>query len=189
MNEDFIIKLFRYFSRFVPVDVLKETMIQPDRSRLPGYSEIQAEILEDSADPLQNVRIPFIEKFILSINEKFVSERIKNSKGFILFVEYGNISADFLKANGVKESIAVTVAHNFSDTNNDNLNEVLLMNRCLDILLIILRQMLADMGQLDFCSSIELITMPVDIQVVDPASFYGCGGWSAIFQNSTTITL
>jgi hypothetical protein len=187
MSEDLIIKLFRYFSRFVPVTVLKETMIQPDRSQLPGYSEIQAEILKDFPDPLQNVRIPFIEKYVFSINENFVSERIKNSKGFVLFVEYGNISAVFDQANGVKESIAVTVAHNFSDTNNDNLNEILLMNRCLDFLMLILRQMQADMGQLDFCSSIELITMPVDIQVVDPASFYGCGGWSAMFQNSTTI--
>ena len=184
MNEDLIIKLLRYFSRFVPTEVLKETMIQPERSRLPGYSEIQAEIL---AEPVWDIRIPEIEKFVLSINEKFVSERIKNSKGFILFVEYGNFSADFLRANGVKESIAVIVAHNFSDTNNDNLNEVVLMNRCLEILLSIIRQMIADQGQLDFCSSIDLITMPVDIQVVDPVMFYGCGGWCAMFQNSTTI--
>jgi len=184
MNEDLIIKLFRYFSRFVPVSVLKEIMIQPEHSRLPGYSEIEAEII---ADPTQ--RIPEIEKFVFSINEKFISERIKNSKGFILFVEYGNISVDFERANGVKESVAVTVAHNFSDTNNDNLNEVILMNRCLDILLSILLRMTADQGQLDFCSSIDLITMPVDIQVVDPTAFYGCGGWCAMFQNSTTIVI
>jgi hypothetical protein len=93
-----------------------------------------------------------------------------------------------MKANGVNQSIGITVAHNFSDVNNDNLNEVLLMNRCADILLSILRQMIADQSQLDFCSSIDLITMPVDIQVVDPAAFYGCGGWSAMFKNSTTIT-
>ena len=184
MNEDLIIKLFRYFSRFVPLKVLKEIMIQPEHSRLSGYSEINAEIL---ADLEPEVRIPEIEKFVFSSNEKFVSERIKNSKGIILFVEYGNIAANFKIANGVKESIFVTVAHNFSNTNNDNLNEVILMNRCLDILMSILQQMIADEGQLDFCLSIELITMPVDIQVVDPSVFYGCGGWAAIFQNSTTL--
>jgi len=189
MNEDLIINLFRYFSRFISIDVLKETLIQPELSRLPGYSEIEAEILADPADPTQNIRIPYLEKFVLSINEKFVSEKIKNSKGFILFVEYGNISADFKRANGIKQSIAVTVVRNFSDTNNDNLNEALLMNRCLEILMLIIRQMFADMGQLDFCSSLELITVPVDIRVVDPASFYGCGGWCAMFQNSQTIAL
>ena len=189
MNEDLIIKLFRYFSRFVPVAVLKEIMIQPTGSRLTGYPEIQAEILADTSDPTQNIRIPFIEKFVFSINEKFVSERIKNSNGFVLFVEYGNINANFLKSNGVNESIAITVAHNFSDANNDNLNEVLLMNRCLEIFLVIIRQMLADMSQIDFCASLELITKPVEIQPVDPSHFYGCGGWCAMFQNSFTIVL
>jgi len=189
MNEDLIIKLFRYFSRFISTEVLKEILIQPNHSRLSGYSEIEAEILATPADPLQNVRIPEIKKFIFSINEKFVSERIRNSKGIILFVEYGNIAADLKRANGVKQSIAVTVAHNFSDTSNDNLNEVILMNRCLDILLFIIRQMFADMEQLDFCSALELITTPIDIQVVDPSSFYGCGGWCAMFQNSQTIVV
>ena len=186
MNEDLIIQLFRYFSRFVPVGVLKEMMFQPERSQLPGYTETLSEIL---SVPVWDVAIPEIEKFVLSINEKFVSEKMKNSKGFILFVEYGNVSADFKRANGVKQSIAVTVAHNFSDTNNDNLNEVLLMNRCLNILMGIIRQMFADMVKLDFCSSMELITTPVDIQVVDPAMFYGCGGWCAVFQNTTTIVV
>ena len=189
MNEDLIIKLFRYFSRYVPIPVLREILIQPERSRFAGYSEIEAEILSDPSDPTLNIRIPEIEKFVLSINENFISERIKNAKGYILFVEYGKIAADFQRANGVSQSIAVTVAHNFSDAGHDNLNEVLLMNRCLDLLMIILRQMNADQGQLDFCSSIELITMPVDIHPVDPVSFYGCGGWSAMFKNTTTILL
>jgi len=186
MHEDLIIKLFRYFCRFVPLSVLKEILIQPERSRFPGYSEIEAEIL---ADPAPGVRIPEIEKFVLSVNENFLSERIKNSKGFILFVEYGKISADFKRMNGVQEFLAITVARNFSDANHDNLNEVLLINRCLDILLSIIKQMLADMGQIDFCSDIELITMPIDIQPIEPKMFYGCGGWCALFHNSTTIAV
>jgi hypothetical protein len=183
MNEDLIIKLFRYFSGFVPLTVLKDIIIQPEKSQLPGYAEIQAEIL---ADAQSGMRISYIEKFVLSINEKFVSERIKNSKGFILFVEYGNITVDFLRQKGVNQSLAVTVVRNLSDSNSDNLNEALLMNRCLEILTLILNQMIAEQGQIDFCPMSE-IQMPVDIQVVDPASFYGCGGWSAIFQNAQTI--
>ena len=184
MNHELINNLLRYFARFVPVPVLKETMIQPDRSRHTGYALIEAEI---SSDPALAVRIPDIEKFIFSINEKFVSERIKSTKGIILFVEYGNISADFSRINGVKQSIAVTVAHNFSDSNHDNLNETLLMDRCLEILLSILMQMVEDQGQLDFCATDDILSMPVDIQVVDPVSFYGCAGWCAMFQNSKTI--
>jgi len=186
MNEDLIIKLFRYFSRFVTVPVLKEFLIQPARSQHPGYAMIEAEIL---SDPALATRMPEIERFVLSINEQYVSEKIKNSKGVILFVEYGPIAADFKSINGVKQSLGVTIAHNFTHTNHDNLNEALLMNRCLDILLTILRQMTLDQGELDFCASSDLLTMPVDIQVVDPVSFYGCGGWCAMFQNSQTILL
>jgi len=186
MNQELITNLLRYFSRFVPVAVLKETMIQPDLSQFPGYAQIQAEIL---ANPALPVRIPDIEKFILSINEKFVSERIKNSKGVILFVEYAQIEANFKKVNGIKQSIAISVAHNFSDSNHDNLNETILMNRCLHILMTILRQMIEDQGQIDFCPHIDLVTMPVDICVIDPKYFYGCTGWCAFFQNSNTILL
>ncbi|MDR0681761.1 MAG: hypothetical protein LBG15_07940 [Dysgonamonadaceae bacterium] len=186
MNEDLIIKLFRYFSRFVPVPVLQEVMIQPEGSRYPGYSEIESEILSSSED---SARIPDIEKFVLSINENFLSERVKNAKSYILYVEYGNITADFQKANGVKQTLGITVAHNFNDANHDNLNEVLLMDRCLNLLTTILRQMIVDQKQLDFCSSIDLITMPVEILPVDPISFYGCGGWAAMFKNATTVLL
>jgi hypothetical protein len=180
---DLIINLFKYFSQFVPQEVLKGIFIQPEKSRKPGYPEIEAEI-RTSAD---TNRIPDIEKFIVSINENFVSERIKNTKGIILFVEYGKFSVDHETMKGVKESLAVTVAHTFTDTNNDNLNEILLMNQCLEILDRIIRTMKEEQEQLDFCANGELVTFPVDIQVVDPASFYGCGGWSAMFTNAYTI--
>jgi hypothetical protein len=186
MNEDLITGLFRYFARFVPAAVLREIMIQPDASRCAGYAEIEFEVLHPE---LTDVRIPEIEKFVLSVNENFVSERIKNAKGFILFVEYGKITADFDRALGVKESIAITVAHSFSDASHDNLNEALLMNRCLNLLFRILRQMKADEGAIDFCPTADLLTMPVEIAPADPAAFYGCGGWSAMFRNAKTILL
>jgi hypothetical protein len=186
MNPENIISLFRYFSNFVPVSVLKDIFIQPTKSQSDGYELIKSEVL---ADPDLPTRIKDITKFVLSANERFVSERIKNTNGFILFVEYGAISADFKSVNGVSQHLAVTVARSFSDSNHDNVNEMLWTDRCLDILMSIIRQMFEDQGQLDFCPSDELIKMPVDIQVVDPVAFYGCGGWSAMFQNSTTMLL
>jgi hypothetical protein len=74
-----------------------------------------------------------------------------------------------------------------SGHNNDNLNEIVHMNRCLDILDKILRQMGEEQDEPDFCAGAELITSPVEIQVVDPVSFYGCGGWCAMFTNANTI--
>jgi hypothetical protein len=76
---DLIINLFKYFSKFVPKNVLESIFIQPDGSRKTGYSEIESEILSQDNDSVIND----IEKFVISINENFISERIKNSHGFI----------------------------------------------------------------------------------------------------------
>jgi hypothetical protein len=102
-------------------------------------------------------------------------------------VEYGKISYNPERMNGVQQSLAVTVAHPCSDTNSDNPNESLLMNRCLELVIRILERMQADQREPDFCASGELVHFPVEIHPVDPAAFYGCGGWSAIFNNSYTM--
>lgn len=180
---DLIINLFKYFSKFVSKEVLEGIFIQPDNSRKTGYSEIESEILAQS----DNNVIDEIEKFVVSINENFISERIKNSHGFILFVEYGKLNVDHNTEKGIVQSLAVTVAYNFSDNNNDNLNEIIHMNKCLDILDKILRRMGEEQSELDFCANSELITYPAEIQAVDPMSFYGCGGWCAMFTNANTI--
>jgi hypothetical protein len=180
---DLIIHIFKYFAKFVPKEVLKSIFIQPDGSRKTGYSEIESEILAQSNDSVIND----IEKFVVSINENFISERIKNSHGFILFVEYGKLHVDHDIEKGLIQSLAVTIAYNFSASNNDNLNEIIHMNGCLEILDKILRQMGEEQEELGFCATAELITYPAEIQVVDPMSFYGCGGWCAMFTNANTI--
>jgi hypothetical protein len=179
---DSIIKLFTYFAKFVPREALTSVFIQPDRSRAAGYTEIETEIM---SSPDTHV-IPAIARYVVSVNENFVSERIKNLKGFALFVEYGKISVNHDSADGIRQSLALTVAHPFSDTNSDNLNEVLLMNEALEILDSILRTMNNEQHGLDFCGY-TLLKWPAELHPVDPVAFYGCGGWSATFTNSYTL--
>jgi len=179
---DLILSLFKYFAGFVSKPELAKIFIQPGSSRRPGYSQVETEVMTSGNERV----IPELEKYIFSINENFVSEKIKNAKSFILFVEYGKISYDPERMDGVQQSLAVSVAHPFSDNNNDNPNEAILMNRCLELLTDILRRMQSDQNELDFCGG-ELVRFPVEIQPVEPAAFYGCGGWTAIFNNSYTI--
>jgi len=181
MNE-LIIELFKYFARFVPKKALEEIFIQPTSSRKTGYDQIKTEIL---SLPDDNVIVD-IEKFVVSANENFVSDKIKNAQGVILFIEYGRVDVDHHIIKGIRESLAVTVACDFSTKNHDNLNEILLMNRCLEILDRIIRRMGVDQQDLDFCAEAELISEPVEIHIVEPASFYGFGGWCAMFQNAKT---
>jgi hypothetical protein len=179
---DSIINLFRYYAKFIPKKVLNQIFIQPDRSRLAGYTQIETEIL---SSPDTHV-IPAITRYVVSVNENFVSEKIKNLKGYILFVEYGKISLNHEVSDGIRQSLALTIAHPFSDTNGDNLNEVLLMNDALEILDHILRVMNQEQHGLDFCGN-TLLRWPAELLPVDPVAFYGCGGWSATFTNSYTL--
>jgi hypothetical protein len=179
---DIIIHLFKYFAQFVPKEALGGVFIQPDRSRMAGYTEIETEIM---TSPDTNV-IPDLKRYVVSLNENFVSERIKNLKGFLLFIEYGNISVNHDIADGIRQSLTVTVVHPFSDTNGDNLNEVLLTNRALAILDHILRVMNEQQHALAFCGG-TLLRWPAEILPIDPVTFYGCGGWSAICNHSFTL--
>ena len=179
---DLIIELFKYFSKFVPKDVLEKIFIQPDGSKKTGYDEIKSEVLASGDECV----IPEIEKFVLSINENFISDKMKNSNGIVLFVEYGKLNVDHDKPKGITEALAITVAYNFSEKNNDNLNEIILMNQCLEILHKIILQMGEEQEALDFCGDADLITYPAEVQPVDPNSFYGCAGWCAMFTNAKT---
>jgi hypothetical protein len=180
---DLVIGLFKYFARFVEKDVLKGVFVQPNQSRRAGYSEIETEVMLQADGDV----IPAVRRYIVSLNRNFVSECIKNVKGFILFVEYGPMSVDHDVNQGVQELLSVTVAFPFSDSNNDSVNEILLMNEGLEILDRIVRTMMRDQSELGFCSGRRLVSFPVEIDTVDPFKFHGCGGWRAVFSGVYTI--
>ena len=179
---DIIISIFKYFARFVSKEALSSVFIQPDRSRMSGYTEVETEVM---SAPDTHV-IPLITRYAVSVSENFVAERIRNLRGFILFVEYGKISVSHDVADGVRQSLALTLAHPLSDTGGDNLNEILLMNDALEMLDHILRTMNAEQHEPDFCGGL-LVSWPAEIRPVDPVAFYGCGGWCATFTNAFTM--
>ena len=182
MTPDLIIDLFKYFSKFISKDVLKKMFIQPPKSRSSGYDEVSAEVLSFTN---KHVLSEF-DTFVVSVNENFVSERMKNSKEYALFVEYGSFSADHTVTEGVKENVAVSVVKNFSDSNRDNISEVIHYNKCLVLLEEIIRTMSDEQQEQEFCDG-ALVDFPVEIFPIEPSMFYGCGGWCAKFKKINTI--
>jgi hypothetical protein len=184
MTPDLIIDLFKYFAKFVPKSVLEKIFVQPTATRLAGYNEIHVDV-----QALPNTQVlPDFDTFVVSVNENFVSERIKNSKEYALFVEYGTFSINHETTEGVKEWIAVSVTRNFSDNNNDSINELIVMNKCFILLDAILQAMFAEQNELDFCDG-SLATMPLEVVPVEPAAFYGHAGWCAKFKKVNTILI
>jgi hypothetical protein len=180
--EKIIIELYKYFSQFVPRDVLEKMFIQPNDTQNLGYAEVKAELMAKT----DTERIADIDTFVVSINENFVSQRMKNANKTILFAEYGDITLNPTVAKGTKQTLSITVAHAFPQNNNDNLNEVLIMNRCLAILNQIIEKMNADQTNGEFCANMDLIIFPAELQPLDPTIFFGRGGWAATFKNSIT---
>lgn len=181
-NQDYIISIYRYYSKFVPKSVLQDLFALPDQTRNAGYSEIAAELM---AQPDTDV-VPEIGTFIVSSNDKFVKDTVKNSKGIVLFVEYGQFSFNPTTTGGVTEKIGITVAREYNASDNDNLNEALLMNECNNVLNGILMKMRADQEELEACGLMQLITFPADIYPVDPVTFNDRSGWTALFDNENS---
>lgn len=182
MNQyDILIDLFKYFAQFVPKDVLKKSFVKPQKEEL-GYDQVRAEALNTPNDRA----IEGIDSFVFSANEEFVSDQVKNSKGVVLYVEYGAFTYQPNTLHGVKEHIGITVAYPYSMKSSDNLNESLLMNRMHNILCSILDRMETDQSSLEFCGNKTLIDFPVNIVAITPELFHNRTGWTAVFENSLT---
>lgn len=174
-------ELILYFAKFVPYNARKEIFKQPTASRLPGYEELKAEVL---ALP-ETQAFPDIDSFIISINDKFVSERVRSSKKHLLFVEYGHITLS--KPSGIiynETGLTLSVACELSEANSDMLTEALKMQRNLGIMKVILEDMKM---QNDICPAIKYINFPTDLMPLDPSLFFNHAGWAATFSRKKTI--
>lgn len=174
-------ELTLYFARFVPVRTRQEIFRQPAVSRLPGYDELKAEILSLP----ETLAFPEIDSFIISINDKFVSERVRNSKKHLLFVEYGHISLN--KPSGIiynEIGLTLSVACELSESNSDMLTEALKMQRNLEIMKTIFEDM---KRQNDICPAIRYMDFPTDLMPLDPSLFFNHAGWAATFTRKKTI--
>lgn len=181
MNTEVLITLFKYFARFVPKNVLQKMFVQNSK-QMQGYAEVATEVLNTSDELV----IPEIDAYVFSANEDFLTKKMKNTQGTVLYVEYGAFNYTPNKIHGVSEKLALHIAHPYAATNNDNLNEMLLMDKLFKVITSILDQMEKDQQALTFCGNSKLIGFPAEVVAIDPPLFYNRTGWMGIFDYSTT---
>lgn len=181
-HQDYILRLFKYFAQFIPKTVLEDSLRQPDSSSEDGYAEAKADLLLPSERIINE-----FTGYICSSNPDFVADKVRNNKGFFLFVEYGSFSTNPSGAFGVGKRLAITVAHQFTHTNSDNLNESLLMNRCQNLLNHVLLTMEYDQSYNNGCSFIGRVNFPADVSPIDPEAFYGRVGFTAMLSVDETM--
>lgn len=174
MSQDNTLRLFKYFAQFVPKAVLTDLLVQPEHSSEAGYAEVKAELMLPSERIIND-----ITTYICSSNPDFVADKVRNAPGIILFVEYGNINTNPASEYGVQKSVAITIAHEFNRSNNDNLNEALLMNNCNNLLNHLLITLEYDQNYNNGCGVIGQMGFPAQVAPIDPESFFGRVGWTA----------
>jgi hypothetical protein len=176
---DNTLELFKYFARFVPREVLADSFVQPDASSAAGYSETA----QDTVNQPSGVTVADIHKYVFSADPEFVFDKLKNADGLFLFVEYGSATLDSLS---VTQRIAVSIAAETNKKNMDSLNEVILMNRCKNILLFILDKLKQDIdGDCFMCGE---IAGNIELVPVEPSSLKGWSGWAAYIDLQTGRT-
>lgn len=181
IQKNVIQEIITYFARFVPKSSRKDLFKQTSGSRFAGYEELKAEL---SAIP-EDKSFKELDSFIVSINNKIVSDRVKNSRNFLLFVEYGDINVSF--QNGVTRNdvvLSISVGCELNESNNDMINEAMKMQRCLELMEYILKDM---EDESKICNVVEFVTTPVKLIPLDPALFFGHGGWSASFTRKQIV--
>jgi hypothetical protein len=183
ITPNLIKELLLYFAKYVKKDV-RETLFKiPKGSRPSEYAELQAEIMAID----ESHAFPDIRSFILSINEAYVSDRVKMQKDRVLFVEYGDISVTKTTGQVYNNTrIAISVACNINESNNDMITEAIKMQRNLDILKKILVDMQADNKR---CGLVHPLELPSSITPLDPSLFFWNGGWTAHFSRQDLILI
>ena len=182
LNTQYIRSLMTYFAGFVSADAINKLGKLPKNARLTGYDLLISELQEvpKKADTE-------ISNYIFSINEKYLSDNVKTMSGKLLFVEYGNITLRGQVVTSSEVELAITVASEFTISNNDIINEALMMENNLATLNTILETMQQEQESLEACPAIKLLEFPATIIPVSPSTFFDHGGWCAMFTRKANV--
>lgn len=177
LNSQYVRSLMTYFAGFVSVDAINKLGKLPKNARLPEYDALISELQK-----VEKKANTGISNYIFSINEKYLSDNVKAMSGKLLFVEYGNITLQGQVVTHAEVDLAITVASEFTVSNNDIINETLMMENNLATLNTILETMQQEQDSLEACPAIKLLEFPATIIPVSPSTFYDHGGWCAMFS-------
>ncbi|MBQ6724727.1 MAG: hypothetical protein IJQ84_09505 [Paludibacteraceae bacterium] len=123
-----LVELYRYFAKFVPLDVLKKNYIKSGTEK--EAAQIQAEVMNDESDR----RIDSIGDFIFIGDSDFVLQKLRNSNKQIFMVDSDKINYTPRVDDGSKMSLGVSVCEHYNRSNTDVVSELAVQNRCLETL-------------------------------------------------------
>ena len=133
-----LVELYRYFAKFVPLDVLKKNYIKSGTEK--EAAQIQAEVMNDESDR----RIDSIGDFIFIGDSDFVLQKLRNSNKQLLMVDSDKLNYNPGVDDGSRMSIGISICEHYNRSNTDVVSELALQNRCLETLKKICRAISGD---------------------------------------------
>lgn len=177
MITELILDIYSYFAKF------------PDNPGvLRNFTKNESEfdeylILKNKVETLPKTSlIPEISDFMMGVNDENIRDRLKTTRGYFLFVDYGNILINESSSEIIESSVMLTigVARYYTGRKFDFVEENIIMNKALRLLTDVLRIMQSDNAET--CAFRQYLTFPVEITPLEPLKFYQCAGWGAIFN-------
>lgn len=173
-----ITDVIQYFSQFVAKSAISKLIAK--NSTAGGYADI-SNILNNVGDEKRNSEIT---DFVLGINEATVSKMISQVKGYYLFVDFGNISSVLSETEAKSDEfrLAITIAKPLSTNGFNNLEEMLVLEKALDILATIRRKMREDTDDRMTYPLLEQLVWPNEISPFYARDLSASIGWSMMFS-------
>ena len=168
-----LIELYRYFAKYVPIEVLKKNYIAGKNDR--GAAAIQAEVLADQSDR----RINSIGEYLFMGDSDFIMQRLRNSNKQLLMIDSDRLDYEPATDDGNSLSVGLSVCEHYNRTNTDVVSELAVQNACLETLKRILDGLSSDSDE--GCPLKMWLGGNYEIRFFDAKALNGLIGYTAFF--------
>lgn len=123
---------------------------------------------------------PEITDYVFGVSDNAVKKRIQTISGLYLFVDYGNIRTSKNQLNVRQDNfdLSVTLARPFSSNQFDSIEEVIMVDRYLELIKLIRDDMYSNKAD----PFVQMLTMPTEIIPFASAELNNSFGFSMVFQ-------
>jgi hypothetical protein len=167
------IDIIKYFAKFpLKAGVLKNFKV--DGTDIEGYTALVDYITNLTPHSV----IPTITDFIITQNDKTLSDRLRSINGWFMLIETGGISVGSFNDARVRDSkfsIQITIAHHWDGRTLDTISEALLSDKALSLQNTLISELKKDDAEL--CASKRWLDNPYQLEPIEPFLLFESIGW------------
>lgn len=179
-----VIEVLKYFAKFPDKQAVLDNFVSK-RTDSPTY-----QYLTDYINNLPNGLLSDLKGFVFSSQENELKDRIRNMDNYFMFVEYGSIKGDGpdkVNIRKVNFDLAIYVCFHSDKRNRDDIERAIEMDNCLNMLLQVINQMIAD-GK-ETCPHQRFLQSSLTIAPVEPYMLYQAYGWCLSVAKSNDVMI